>query len=526
MEQVRPYQADQQPCETVSVSVVPASTASGENSNSHCDESPKIRTRSASKALEESLRQSKRNAKDRREVSIQKRHRKKVRQLLSDLDKDVDGFISLADLEEGLSGALESGLPQAVADLARLRCSQDYDQTLDLDEFMSVWVVDEPSLYQKHRRKFEILTALVFFALAPAVFIPCNPNDDGSHWSFWDAMYFAAVTVTTVGYGDLGPTNDGMKVFTILYILFGLAIVASVVTDFAESIVQRYEKKMEEFNQRLLEKMAATAKAAAAQADAAAQKTAGLAQKLDGNGPGVPGKVLEKLGASPVGKIGKMGKDQISKGISGMGVGMAELNNQIDREMVRKLWMSLWLFLSPVLLGTVFFKFNEEWSWLDAFYWSVVTCTTVGYGDMSLTKESSRAFSFFFILLGFAFVGAAIGNVGAIQMERELDAKKRKILGKTLSMDMLNEFDKDNNGVDRCEFVCAMLVQLGKVTEDDILPLLQKFDDLDADGSGLLTKEDLSVLRDRKRKERVITNRSVILDAWADSEEAMQVVPA
>jgi len=268
--------------------------------------------------------------------------------------------------------------------------------------------------------------------------------------------------------------------------------------------------------------MTATAKAAAEQAEAAANKAGDLASQaqtgITGVTPNVPGKVFEKLGASPVGKIGKIGKDQIGKAIStfshGMEGGIAELNGQIDKEIVRKLWASLWLFLSPVLLGTVFFKFNEDWTWLDAFYWSVVTTTTVGYGDMSLSKESSRAFSFFFILLGFAFVGAAIGNVSAIQMERELEAKKRKVLGKSLSQDMLSEFDKDGKGVDRCEFVCGMLVQLGKVSEEDLLPLLQKFDELDADGSGVLTREDLSMIRKQKREERQRKRKRDMLESW------------
>lgn len=477
--------------------------------------------------LEDSLKKSKGNSG--KEVSVKKGQRKKVDRILSELDKDHDGFISLSELNAGLADAVGKGLPQEVADLLKLRCEKDPEHLLDVEEFLSVWVVTEPSLYQKHRHKIEIFNAFIFFAIAPAVFIPCNPDEEGNRWTLWDALYFAAVTVTTVGYGDLGPENDGMKVFTIIYILFGLAIVAQVVTDFASAIVARYEQKMEEFNQRLLQTMAATASAAARKSEEAA---GAVAQKLDsvGSEKSAAGKILGKLGESPMGRISKMGKDQIGKSISSFSHGMAELNSQIDRDIVNKLWMSLLLFASPVLVGTVFFKFNEDWSWLDAFYWSVVTCTTVGYGDMSLEEESSRIFSFFFILLGFAFVGAAIGNVGAIQMERELEAKKRKLLGKSLSMDMLNDFDQDGNGVDRCEFVCAMLVQLGKVSEDDLLPLLQKFDEMDADGSGLLTKEDLKMMRDQKRRRKIAEYRTSILEAWGpqdDDEDGMTpVMPA
>ena len=56
-------------------------------------------------------------------------------------------------------------------------------------------------------------------------------------------MYFETVTMTTVGYGDFAPTTDESKVFTIFYIIFGIAIVGRSVNNFAEYIVQYAEKK-------------------------------------------------------------------------------------------------------------------------------------------------------------------------------------------------------------------------------------------------------------------------------------------
>jgi hypothetical protein len=45
-------------------------------------------------------------------------------------------------------------------------------------------------------------------------------------WSWVDALYFCVVAVTTVGFGDLSPTSDGAKLFTVFYILSGVAIIS------------------------------------------------------------------------------------------------------------------------------------------------------------------------------------------------------------------------------------------------------------------------------------------------------------
>eukprot|EP00415_Alexandrium_ostenfeldii_P002115 UN2115 len=78
-----------------------------------------------------------------------------------------------------------------------------------------------------------------------------------------------------------------------------------------------------------------------------------------------------------------------------------------------------------------------------------------------------------------------------MRVDAAMQRKEKEVLSRGLSLDMLADMDKDGNGVDRCEFVCAMLVQLGRVTQEDVLKILDRFDDLDIDGSGILTTEDL-----------------------------------
>lgn len=46
-------------------------------------------------------------------------------------------------------------------------------------------------------------------------------------WSWVDSLYFSTVAVTTVGFGDLTPSTDGSKLFTVLYILSGVSIITT-----------------------------------------------------------------------------------------------------------------------------------------------------------------------------------------------------------------------------------------------------------------------------------------------------------
>lgn len=46
-------------------------------------------------------------------------------------------------------------------------------------------------------------------------------------WSWVDSLYFSTVAVTTVGFGDLVPTTDGSKLFTVVYILAGVSVITT-----------------------------------------------------------------------------------------------------------------------------------------------------------------------------------------------------------------------------------------------------------------------------------------------------------
>jgi voltage-gated potassium channel len=67
------------------------------------------------------------------------------------------------------------------------------------------------------------VTALVMFNAEPHI----NPKTgEQTFKSFFDAIYWATVTLTTVGYGDLCPVTDLGRFVSMLSSLFGVAIIA------------------------------------------------------------------------------------------------------------------------------------------------------------------------------------------------------------------------------------------------------------------------------------------------------------
>ncbi|MDX2381011.1 MAG: potassium channel family protein [Acidimicrobiia bacterium] len=46
-------------------------------------------------------------------------------------------------------------------------------------------------------------------------------------WSWVDSFYFSAIAVATVGFGDLTPTSDGSKLFTVMYIFAGIGLITT-----------------------------------------------------------------------------------------------------------------------------------------------------------------------------------------------------------------------------------------------------------------------------------------------------------
>lgn len=55
-------------------------------------------------------------------------------------------------------------------------------------------------------------------------------------------------------------------------------------------------------------------------------------------------------------------------------------------------------------VGTVFYHFVEGLSWLDSYYFCVVTLATVGYGDITPHTNLGKLFTTFYIFIGVGII--------------------------------------------------------------------------------------------------------------------------
>jgi voltage-gated potassium channel len=89
---------------------------------------------------------------------------------------------------------------------------------------------------------------------------------------------------------------------------------------------------------------------------------------------------------------------------------------------------TLVMLLALVILGgMVFFRVVEGWSWIDSYFFTVVTLSTVGYGNLVPQTEIGKIGTTIFIFLGlgiFALVIQQIGSLAVIRREARRQARR------------------------------------------------------------------------------------------------------
>lgn len=86
----------------------------------------------------------------------------------------------------------------------------------------------------------------------------------------------------------------------------------------------------------------------------------------------------------------------------------------VERKIKRFLKQFRLIFLFVMLYvfaGTLFYTNVENWQWLDAMYFSVISLTTVGYGHLYPVTAAGKIFTMFYLIFGIGIFGAFISNI-------------------------------------------------------------------------------------------------------------------
>ena len=113
-----------------------------------------------------------------------------------------------------------------------------------------------------------------------------------------------------------------------------------------------------------------------------------------------------------------------------------------------------------VAIGTAGYMVIEEWTILDSLYMTVITLSTIGYGEVNPVSQPGRLFTLILIVMGVGFFLYVIGNVVQFLVEGRI----RLVLGRHKLDKQINQL---NNHFIICGYgrmgraLCRYLIQKG-----------------------------------------------------------------
>ncbi|MCG9970743.1 potassium channel family protein [Christiangramia crocea] len=165
------------------------------------------------------------------------------------------------------------------------------------------------------------------------------------------------------------------------------------------------------------------------------------------------------------------------------------------RELIdSRIKLAIILIILVFLTGVVGFRFLYEYTWIDALYMTIITISTVGYGEVQPMDTYSKVFTSLFIISGLFIFGFGlstitehilnknnIGNLKLNRMRKKIDSFKDHIIvcgygqnGKQAAQKLV-DYHRDFVVIDENEEVFqgiqdnGMNYIIGNATEDDVL---------------------------------------------------------
>jgi len=93
---------------------------------------------------------------------------------------------------------------------------------------------------------------------------------------------------------------------------------------------------------------------------------------------------------------------------------------------------------SIVFVGTIGYMLIEGWSFLNSLYMTIITITSVGYGEIAPLSVSGKIFTIVLIVIGLSIILYIIGFL----VEETIEGRIRKILGKRRFEKVMTKLNK------------------------------------------------------------------------------------
>ncbi|RYC61636.1 hypothetical protein CHU98_g4573 [Xylaria longipes] len=221
-------------------------------------------------------------------------------------------------------------------------------------------------------------------------------------WLYLDAVYWADVTLFTVGLGDVAIQTHLGRGLMIPYALIGITTLGLVIGSIRSLMLDRGKSKMdarmlEKKRRRFVRRLMRSSKGKVL--EPISDKEADYYPDLKSHDPAQKSSKAELERRHDEFHLMRKIQDQASKRRRWTAMGVSTST-----------WAVLWL------VGAKIFQESEapyqNWSYFDGVYFSFQAMTTIGYGDITPVSNSAKAFFVFWSLLALPTLTVLISNAG------------------------------------------------------------------------------------------------------------------